>query len=36
MLQASPFFRNQGEKFDPEVALARPPHNGFDDGPSLT
>src|SRR5437879_2349556 len=32
MLQASPFFRNQGEKFDPEAALARPPHDGFKDG----
>ena len=36
MLQASPFFRNQREKFDTEAALARPPHDGFADGPSLT
>jgi hypothetical protein len=36
VLQASPFFRNRGEEFDTEVALARPPHDGFADGPSLT
>ena len=36
VLQLSPFFRNQGEEFDTEAAHARPPHDGFEDGPSLT
>jgi hypothetical protein len=36
VLQLSPFFRNQGEEFDTEAAHARPPHDGFEDGLSLT
>ncbi len=35
-LQISPFFRNQGEEFDVEAALAPPPDDGFADDPSLT
>jgi hypothetical protein len=30
------FQLRQGEEFDTEAAHARPPHDGFEDGPSLT
>ena len=35
VLQVSPVFRNQGEEFDTVAAHPRPPHDGFEDGPSL-
>ncbi len=36
VLKTSPFFRNQGEEFDTQAALARPLHDGVADGSSLT